>query len=417
MSNNPAIYVTGMGVVTPFGVGVDNTWKEIKKGSSSVRRIDDRVDVTDLKSKIGSPVPDFDPGEWFNRKRARRLGRPSQFAIVAAGEALRDADWEVTGDESGFDKEVGVVAGTGIGNLNPLIENHEKILDRGPGRASPFLIPQLMPNAAAAQISIEFGFAGPNYGAVSACASGAHAIAQAFDELRTGGAEMMLAGGVEAPLLRIAYAGFDKIKALSTRNDEPEKASRPFDAGRDGFVMGEGAGFVVLESEKAIKKRGVEPYSRILGVGKTADAHHVTAPREDGAGAREAMYRALEIGGLEPESIDYVNAHGTSTELNDRMETNAIKSLFGEGAYEIPVSSNKSQFGHLVGAAGSVETIITSLSLQEGFIPPTINFENPGEGCDLDYVPGEGRKQNIKYALSNSFGFGGQNASILLERV
>ena len=417
MSNNPAVYVTGMGVVTPFGIGVGRTWEAIRNGISSVQRIDDRVDVSDLKSKIGSPVSDFDPGDWFNRKRARRLGRPSQFAIVAAGEALEDAGWEDADKSSDYEANVGVVAGTGIGNLNPLIRNHKKILERGPGRASPFLIPQLMPNAAAAQISIEFGFGGPNYGAVSACASGAHAIAQAFDELRTGGAELMVAGGVEAPLLRIAYAGFDKIKALSTRNDEPKKASRPFDAERDGFIMGEGAGFLVLETEKRMKERSVEPYAQIMGVGKTADAHHVTAPREDGAGAREAMARALGIAGIDNDKVDYINAHGTSTGLNDKMETNAIKSLFGERAYEIPVSSNKSQFGHLVGAAGSVEAIITSLALREGYIPPTINYENPDEECDLDYVPNEGRERDIEYALSNSFGFGGQNASILIKKV
>lgn len=415
MSKEPSIYVTGMGAVTPLGIGVEKTWKNIKAGSSSVRRIDDRIDTSDLKSKIGSLVVDFDPLEWFNRKRARRLGRPSQFAIVAAGEALEDASWDLDKEQRSL--EVGVVTGTGIGNLHPLISNHQKMLDRGPRRVSPFLIPQLMPNAAAAQVSIEFGFSGPNYGAVSACASGAHAVAQAFEELRTGGADMMLAGGVETPILRLAYAGFDRIKALSTRNDEPERASRPFDRERDGFVMGEGSGFLVLETEERAEKRGVEPYSRIRGVGKTADAHHVTAPREDGAGAREAMERALRIGGVEPEEVDYVNAHGTSTTLNDKMETRAIKSLLGKRAYDVPVSSNKSQFGHLVGAAGVVEAAMTSLSLKDGFLPPTINYENPDEECDLDYVPNEGREEDIEMALSNSFGFGGQNASILIEKV
>lgn len=415
MSRKSPVYVTGMGTVTPFGVGVDRMWRNLKEGNCSVCRVDDRLDVSNLKTKIGSPVRDFEPSEWFDRKRARRLGRPSQFAIVAAREALDDAGWDYVEEE--YDVDVGVVMGTGIGNINPLVENHKKIIERGPGRVSPFLIPQLMPNAAAAQVSIEFGFGGPNYGAVSACASGAHAIGQAFEELRLEEAEMMVVGGVEAPLLEIAYAGFDQIKALSTRNDEPEKASRPFDRDRDGFVMGEGAGVLILETEKAMENRGVEPYAEILGVGKTADAHHVTAPREDGKGAREAMAHALREGGLEPEAVDYVNAHGTSTKLNDRMETNAIKSLLGDRAYEIPVSSNKSQFGHLVGAAGAVEAITTSLSLQEGFVPPTINYENTDSDCDLDYVPNEGRKENIEFALSNSFGFGGQNASILLRKV
>lgn len=415
MSKETPVYVTGMGAVTPLGLGMDETWRNIKAGKSSVKRIDDLIDTTDLKSKIGSPVDDFDPTEWFNRKRARRLGRPSQFAIVAAGEALEDAGWDVKKDDRSV--EVGVVAGTGIGNLHPLIENHQKMLDRGPRRVSPFLIPQLMPNAAAAQISIEFGFSGPNYGAVSACASGAHAVGEAFEELRSGGADMMVAGGVEAPILRLAYAGFDRIKALSTRNDEPELASRPFDAERDGFIMGEGGGFLVLETEERVEARGVEPYSRIRGIGKTADAHHVTAPREDGAGALEAMERALQVGRVQPEDVDYVNAHGTSTPLNDKMETRAIKSLLGDRAYDVPVSSNKSQFGHLVGAAGAVEAAITSLALREGYVPPTINYENPDEDCDLDYVPNEGRDAEISTALSNSFGFGGQNASILIEKV
>ncbi|MBS3786897.1 beta-ketoacyl-ACP synthase II [Candidatus Bipolaricaulota bacterium] len=415
MNNKSSVYVTGIGAVTPFGVGIDRLWKKLRSGESSVCRVDDWMDVTGLKTKIGSPVKDFEPTEWFDRKRARRLGRPSQFAAVAAREALNDAGWEVNRDS--YDLDAGVVIGTGIGNINPLIENHKKILDRGPGRVSPFLIPQLMPNAAAAQVAIEFGFGGPNYGTVSACASGAHAIAQAFEELRLKEVDMMVVGGVEAPLLEIAYAGFDKIKALSTRNDEPERASRPFDKERDGFVMGEGAGIMILETEAGLEKRGVEPYSEIMGVGKTADAHHVTAPREDGAGAKESMADALAEGGIGPDEVDYVNAHGTSTQLNDRMETNAIKSLLGDRAYEVPVSSNKSQFGHLVGAAGAVEAIITSLSLQKGYILPTINYENPDSECDLDYVPNEGRREDIEIALSNSFGFGGQNASILIGKV
>jgi len=413
MNKNP-VYVTGMGAVTPFGIGIDVLWNNILEGSSSVRKIEDIVDFTDIKTKLGSPVDDFDPNEWFDRKRARRLGRPSQFAIVAAGEALEDAGWEM-GHDSYF-SEVGVIAGTGIGNINPLIDNHREMLEKGARRVSPFLIPQLMPNAAAAQISIEFRFGGPNYGTVSACASGAHAIGQALKELQLGRVDAMLVGGVEAPLLRIAYAGFDRIKALSTRNDDPEAASRPFDAERDGFIMGEGAGFLLLETESAMNDRGVEPYAEILSVGASADAHHVTAPREDGAGAEKAMKMALSEAGIERDKIDYINAHGTSTPLNDKMETTAIKNLFNGRAYEIPVSSNKSQFGHLVGAAGAVEAIITCLAMQEEYIPPTINYENEDPDCDLDYVPNEGRNQPIEYALSNSFGFGGQNASILIRR-
>lgn len=408
------VYVTGVGAVTPFGVGVDVLWESILAGSNSIGLIDDVVDLSGIKTKLGSPVRDFEPTDWFNRKRARRLGRPSQFAIVAAGEALEDADWEM--DFEDYRTEVGVVVGTGIGNINPLIDNHEEMLDRGARRVSPFLIPQLMPNASAAQVSIEFGFGGPSYGTVSACASGAHAIGQALKEMQLGAADAMLVGGVEAPLLRIAFAGFDRIKALSTRNDEPKKASRPFDRERDGFIMGEGAGFLLMETEESMDSRGAEPYVQVVGFGASSDAHHVTAPKEDGSGARESMRRALEEARVDTDKIDYINAHGTSTTLNDKMETRAIRDLFAERAYDIPVSSNKSQFGHLVGAAGTVEAIVTSLSLRKGYIPPTINYENPDPDCDLDYVPNEGRHERIDYAMSNSFGFGGQNASVLFKR-
>lgn len=415
MSKGKPIYVTGLGAVTPFGTGVGTLWKAIKDGSSSVRRVDDILDLSDIKTKLGSPVIDFEPSNWFDRRQARRLGRPSQFSVVAAAEALEDASWEM--DVDNYSSRVGVVVGTGIGNIHPLIDNHKNMLERGARRVSPFLIPQLMPNAAAAQVAIEFGFGGPNYGTVSACASGSHAIGQGLKELELGAADAILVGGAEASLLRIAYAGFDRIKALSTRNDEPEKASRPFDKERDGFIMGEGAGFLLLETEESLNNRCVEPYAQVLGVGETGDAYHVTAPREDGSGACESMRRALERGQVDSNEIDYINAHGTSTTLNDKMETRAVKDLFKDRAHEIPVSSTKSQFGHLVGAAGTVEAIVTCLSLREGYIPPTINYEHPDPECDLDYVPNEGRKQRIDYALSNSFGFGGQNASILLKRV
>ncbi len=414
MKDNLPVYVTGLGAVTPFGTGVPLLWENIVSGSSSIRRVDDIIDLSGIKTKLGSLVLDFDPKDWFNRKRAHRLGRPSQFAIVAAREALDDADWEWS--PGSYTENVGVVTGTGIGNINPLIDSQEEMVDRGPRKVSPFLIPQLMPNAAAAQVAIEFGFGGPSYGTVSACASGTHAIGQAFKELQLGTADMVVVGGVEAPLLRVAYAGFSRIKALSTRNDDPRASSRPFDNERDGFIMGEGAGFLILENESSVVSRDVKPYAKILGMGATADAYHVTAPREDGSGAREAMRIALREGGVQPEEVDYINAHGTSTRLNDKMESRAIKDLFKERAYEIPVSSSKSQFGHLVGAAGTVEAIVTCLAIKEGFVPPTINYEHPDPDCDLDYVPNEGRDQDIELALSNSFGFGGQNASVLFKR-
>ncbi len=320
--------------------------------------------------------------------------------------------------EDSLDSEnTGVVVGTGIGDISAIIENHSRMLDGGIKKVSPFLIPQLMPNAISAQIAIEYGIKGPNYGAVSACASGSHAIGSAFNEITCGNLDAVLAGGAEAPLIRLAYGGFDRMQALSTNNENPEKASRPFDKKRDGFVMGEGAGILLLESERSLNERNADPIAEIVGFGASADAHHITSPPEDGEGARKAMERALERAGISTKEIDYINAHGTSTPLNDRAETKAIKDLLGDKAKKTPVSSTKSQTGHLVGAAGGVEAAFTCLALEEGFLPPTVNYEHPDPECDLDYVPNEGRESEIEYALSNSFGFGGQNASLLFKKV
>jgi len=405
------IFVTGLGTVSPFGVGVKELWKGLREARSAVKRIDDRIDLEGINSKIGAPVPDFDPTDYLSKKKVRRLGRSAQFALIAGREALEDGGVDPQGNS------LGVVVGTGIGDIESLTRNHRKMMKKGARRVSPFFIPQLMPNAAPAQMAIEFGCRGPNYGAVSACASGTHAVGLAFNELRLGKAQAMLAGGVEAAMLPMSFAGFDRMKALSCRNDEPKKASRPFDVDRDGFVMGEGAGILLLETEGSVERRRATPYAEVLGIGNSEDAYHVTSPLEDGSGAKEAMGKALEDARIEPEEVDYVNAHGTSTPLNDKMETAAIKSLFGDYAYELPVSSTKSQIGHLTGAAGGVEAVVTCLALARNFLPPTINLDNPDPACDLDYVPHQGREREIDMAISNSFGFGGQNASLVLKGV
>lgn len=411
VSSEPRVFITGLGVVSPLGTGIDKFWASLKAAKSGIRRVDDRIDLTDINSKIGAAVTDFEPTDWLEPKRVRRLGRTIQLGLAAASQALTTAGLEPPPERCG------VVVGTGVGDFGSFTENHRKMLEGGARKVSPFFIPQLMPNATPAQISIEYGFKGPNYGSVSACSSGTHAIGLAASEIRSGRADVMLAGGSEAPLIRVAYAGFDRLQALSTRNGDPGAASRPFDAQRDGFVIGEGAGVMLLESEPSLIARGAEPVAELVGFGATADAHHVTSPPEDGRGAREAMRLALEDGNLDPEEVDYINAHGTSTRLNDKVETKAIKDLFGLHARELVISSNKSQMGHLIGAAGGVEAVATCLSLEKGFIPPTINYRNPDPDCDLDYTPNQGRRQAIDVALSNSFGFGGQNGSLAFRSV
>jgi len=350
----------------------------------------------------------------MDKKRARRLGRSTQLALAAAHQAVEDSRLNLQREDK---TRIGVLVGTGIGNIEVLVENHLTMLQEGPHRVSPFFVPMFMPNAAAGELSIEWGLQGPNFGLVSACASSNHALGVAADFIRMGYADVMIAGGSEAVSLPLTYAGFDQARALSRRNDAPEKASRPFDAQRDGFVVGEGAGVVILESLEHARARDAHIYGELAGHGMTADAHHITAPAPDGHGAKRAMQMALERAGVSPDEVDYINAHGTSTELGDIAETQAIKLLFGERAYKIPVSSTKSQIGHLLGGAGAAEAIATLLALEEGILPPTINYEHPDPKCDLDYVPNEARPATVRVALSNSFGFGGHNSTLLLRKI
>ncbi len=406
------VVITGLGPITPIGIGKAAFWEALRAGVSGVRRVDDLVDLEGIEVKIGAPVLDFDPLEHMDRRRARRIDRSAQFGLVAAKLAFADAGI----DPAELDPErSGVIAGTGIGGLETMSANFKVLFEQGPRRISPFFIPRLMPNAVAGEIAIEYGLRGGNFGVVSACASSAHAIGVASELIKSGFIDLAVAGGAEAVLLRIAYAGFVQIGALSKRNDDPARASRPFDRDRDGFVIGEGAGILILEEESHARARGARIYGELAGFGMSADAYHITAPPPDGAGAAAAIRMALSRAGVDPEEVDYVNAHGTSTLLNDRAETAAIKLGLGEAAYRVKINSTKSQIGHLLGAAGAVEAIAALLAMENGFIPATINYENPDPECDLDYTPVPTERE-IKVALSDSFGFGGQNAVLLFRR-
>ena len=407
------VVVTGVGPITPIGTGRQELWDGIVSQRVGIRRVDDLVDLDGISVQIGAPVVGFDPLDSLDPKHVRHLDRAAQFALVAANLALQDARL----DPRAYDAtRFGVVAGTGIGGMETFAENFTTLLEKGPRRVSPFFVPRLMPNAIAGEISIAHGLRGPNFGIVSACASGSHAVGVARDLIAGGLLDAAITGGSEAVMLRITYAGFARLGALSTRNDEPEKASRPFDAERDGFVMGEGAGFLVLESYDRAVARGAHIYAELAGFGMTADASHITAPAEDGDGMMRAMQMALERSGVEPGDVQYVNAHGTSTLPNDRVESLALKRVFGDGARRLKVSSSKSQFGHLLGAAGGVEAIVTVLAMEHGLAPATLNYEHPDPDCDLDYTP-EPTEMQIETAISNSFGFGGQNACLLFRKV
>jgi len=407
------VVVTGLGPVTSIGEGKDAFWEGLSSARSGICRVDDRIDLEGIDVRIGAPVPEFVPQDYINPKKARRLDRSSQLALASAKLAVEDAKL----DSSAYDPDrIGVVAGTGIGGLQTFEENFKILNDKGPRRISPFFVPRMMPNALSGEISIAFGLRGANFGVVSACASSAHAIGAAADLIRVGRADGMVAGGAEAVMLRITFAGFARMGAVSKRNDEPHRASRPFDLDRDGFVMGEGGGFLVLESLEHAVARGAHVYAEIAGFGMTADASHITAPCEDGSGQRRAMQLAMAEAQVAPEDIDYINAHGTSTPLNDPAETEAIKGALGESARTVQISSTKSQIGHLLGAAGGVEAIATTLIMKNGHIPATLNYETPDPSCDLNYTP-EPVDTQIRIALSNSFGFGGQNASLLFKRV
>jgi 3-oxoacyl-[acyl-carrier-protein] synthase II len=406
------VVVTGLGAVTPLGNDVPTTWSALLKGVSGVDRIR-AFDAEDFPVRIAAEVKDFDPAALLGRKEARRLDRFLHFVVVAACESLEGAKID-TGRDLG--ERAGVLIGSGIGGLQSIEENHSILLERGPGRISPFFIPHMIANMASGAVSMRFGARGPNSCVVTACATGTHCIGEAFRLVQRGDADLMIAGGTEAAVRPLGLGGFAAMRALSTRNDEPTRASRPFDAGRDGFVVGEGAGVVVLESLEHARARDAQILGEVVGYGMSSDAHHVTAPPEDGAGARLAMRRAIEDAGADPTEIDYINAHGTSTPFNDRIETRAIRDLFGEHADRLQVSSTKSMTGHALGAAGGMETVFTVLALREGRIPPTTNYEEPDPECDLDYVPNEARFSAISLALSNSFGFGGTNATLALAR-
>ncbi|HDL86498.1 MAG TPA: beta-ketoacyl-[acyl-carrier-protein] synthase II [Candidatus Acetothermia bacterium] len=406
------VVVTGIGLVTPIGTGKDAFWDALVSGVSGVRRVDDLVDLSEIDVKIGAIVASFDPLKYMDKRRARRIDRSTQFALVASKLALDDAG--LSPSDLPLERTA-AIAGTGIGGLQTMEENFAVLAEHGPHRVSPFFVPRLMPNAIAGQIAIEYGMRGPNFGVVSACASSAHAIGIASELIRSGLCDVAVAGGSEAALVRIAYAGFTKIGALSSRNDEPQRASRPFDKNRDGFIMGEGGGFIILEERERALKRDAHIYGELVGFGMSADAEHITAPAEDGAGAVKAMRMAIDRAGIATPDVDYINAHGTSTILNDKIETLAIKTVFGAGAKNVKISSTKSQTGHLLGAAGAVEAIATLLSMEHGVIPATRNYETPDPECDLDYTPRTVEKK-VDVAMSNSFGFGGQNASLLFKK-
>ncbi len=409
------VVVTGLGAVTPIGTGVNRFWHNLIKGVSGIDHIKSfDPDEFGLNVKIAGEVKDFDPLDFMDKKDASRLSLFIQFAVGAAEEAIEDSGIK----SAGYDPlRIGVIIGTGIGGLRDIEREHAVITAKGARRVSPFFIPYGISNMGAGYVAIRHGFKGPNYCVVSACATGNHAIGDAFRLIQSGDVDAVIAGGAEASITPLGVAGFAVMRALSTRNDEPQKASRPFDRDRDGFVVGEGAGVLVLEEYERAKARGAKIYAEIVGYGATDDAFHITAPHECGEGAYECMRLALEDAGLNPSEVDYINAHGTSTPLNDTIETLAIKKLFGEHAYRLKVSSNKSMIGHLLGAAGAVEAIASVKTIETGIIPPTVNLENPDPECDLDYVPGKAVEADVRVVLSNSFGFGGTNACLVFKKV
>lgn len=406
------VVITGMGAITPLGEGIRDYWEALKAGRSGIDKIT-IFDTTGYSSRIGGEVRGFEPTSYLDRKDARRMDRFTQFAAAAARMAIEDAGLEMEREDP---HRVGVAVGTGIGGIGTLVEQAEVLREKGPDRVSPFFVPMMIANMAAGQVAILFGAKGPNTTVVTACASGNNAIGDAMRIIQRGEAEVMICGGSEAAFVPLAMAGFCTMKALSTRNDEPARACRPFDRERDGFVMGEGAGMLVLESLEHARSRGARIYAEMAGYGMTADAFHITAPSPEGEGGARSMLRALEDAGLPPSAVDYINAHGTSTPHNDRMETMAIKNVFGEHARKVAISSTKSMTGHLLGAAGAVELIACVLAINEGVIPPTINYEYPDPECDLDYVPNRAREARVEVALSNSFGFGGQNATLVVRK-
>ena len=406
------VVVTGMGMVSPLGTGVEKTWEALIQGKSGVGRIT-KFDPTGFDTQIAAEIKDFAPENFIDKKEARRMDIFIQYAMASAVMAMEDSRFKITPQNA---ERVGVVVGAGLGGLTTIESFHKVLLEKGPGRISPFFIPMLIVNEAPGQISMRFGAKGPNSSVVTACATGNHNIGDAWKLIQRGDADAILAGGVESTITPLAVSGFNAMKALSTRNSEPEKASRPFDKDRDGFVMGEGSGIILLEEMEQALKREAKIYAEIIGYGLTGDAYHITAPAPDGEGAARCMAMALRDAGIRPEEVDYINAHGTSTDYNDLYETIAIKTVFKEHARKLPVSSTKSMTGHLLGGAGGVESIFTVLTISRGVIPPTINYETPDPNCDLDYVPNVARKAEVRVAMSNSFGFGGTNAVLIFKK-
>jgi len=406
------VVVTGLGVVAPNGIGTETFWENLVAGVTGIDRIT-RFDASHHDSKIAGEIKGFDPLLYMEKKEVKKMDLFIHYALASAIMAVDDARLKF---EEGERSRIGTLIGTGMGGIPALEESHNVLLEKGPGRISPFFIPSIITNLASGQIAMRYGFRGPNSCVSTACATGNHAIGDSLELIKRGAADVMIAGGSEAVITPLTIGGFSAMKALSTRNDEPHRASRPFDKGRDGFVMGEGAGVLVLEELQHALRRGAKIYAELVGYGMSADAYHMTAPEPEGIGAIAAMRLALEAARLSPEDVDYINAHGTSTPMGDTAETRAIKQVFGGHAYRLAVSSVKSMTGHLLGAAGGVESVATVLTIYHRLIPPTINYDEPDPGCDLDYVPNKARQAEVRVALTNSFGFGGTNATLVFRQ-
>jgi 3-oxoacyl-[acyl-carrier-protein] synthase II len=406
------VVVTGIGLVSALGIGTTETWTALLAGQSGVSRVT-KFDVTGYATQIAAEVKGFDPLAFIEKKDIKKMDLFIQYSIAAAQFAMDDAGLQITAENA---PSVGVFIGSGIGGFITIEREHEALLKGGPRKVSPFFIPSAIINLAAGQVSIRFGAKGPNLATCTACSASAHALGESYEIIKRGDAEAMIAGGAEAAITPMSVGGFGQLRALSTRNDEPARASRPFDQERDGFIIGEGAGVVILEELEHARRRGAPIYAEMVGYGSSADAYHMTAPSEDGDGARRAMDMAVRKAGIAPCDVDYINAHGTSTPYNDKLETMAIRNSFGEHAQKLAISSTKSMTGHLLGGAGGLEAGITALAVFHGEVPPTINLDNPDPECDLDYVPHTRRQMSIRYALSNSFGFGGTNAALLFKK-
>jgi len=406
------VVITGLGIISPVGTGLEKFWTSLTAGVSGIRLLT-RFDPADFKTKIAGEVKDFEPTRYMDRKEARRMDRFTQFAVAASGMAIEDAALNFENEDR---DRIGVILGSGVGGIETLEEQAHVLFEKGPGRVSPLFVPMMIANMGAGQVAIKHRLRGPNTTSVSACASSSNAIGDAFKILQYGRAEVMITGGAEAAITPLAMAGFIQMKAMSTRNEEPEKSSRPFDLGRDGFVIGEGAAILILETLEHALDRGARIYAEIVGYGSTCDAFHMTAPDPEGYGAANSMKEALGDAGIKPSEVDYINAHATATPPGDKAETLAIKKVFGEYASKVAISSTKSMTGHLLGASGGLEAIVCVLAIKEGIIPPTINYEQPDPDCDLDIVPNNARKAEVDVALSNSFGFGGHNATLVFKK-